>query len=168
MGRRHEPSRLLTVNRDGYLEMNPAVECEKLRGTAESATVTPDAPLHLKLATTRRELQIPLGSSPKLNVRLITGDDKAWELIVDVPKSLINCGDVSFAIPQAPWSNDALRIFIDASVVECFFVGREALTSRVYAVAPGKTELVIELAAGQGLEVQHWPLKAISPDRLTT
>ena len=161
--------RVLTVNRDGYLEMNPAVECEKLRGSAESATVKSDAPLRQKLATTRMELHIPLGaSSPKLAVRLMNDGDKAWELIVDMSKSLVTCGDLSFAIPQTPWTNDALRIFIDASVIECFFVGREALTSRVYTIAPGKTELEIELLVGQSLEVQHWPLEAISSDRLTT
>jgi beta-fructofuranosidase len=160
--------RVLTVNRDGYLEMNPAAECEKLRGTAESATVTADAPLHLKLATTRRELLIPLDASSKLSVRLTNDGEKVWELVVVMPKSLVTCGEVSFALPQAPWSNDALRIFIDASVIECFFVGREALTSRVYAVTPGKTDLVIELMAGHGLAIQHWPLEAISTDRLTT
>jgi beta-fructofuranosidase len=161
--------RVLTVDRDGHLEMNPAAECEKLRGHIESATVTADAPLRVKLDGLRREVRIPLGAaSPKLAVRLLTDGEKAWELVVDVPGSTVSCGEVSIALPQAPWANDALRIFLDASVIETFIVGREALTSRVYNVAPGKTELQIELLKGQSIEVKRWPLQTISPDRLTT
>jgi len=161
--------RVLTVNRDGQLEMNPAAECEKLRGKVESASVTADAPLRKKLDTLRREVRIRLGaSSPKIAVRLLNGSERAWEMVVDVSGSLATCGDDSFALPRAPWANDALRIFIDASVVETFVLGREALTSRVYNVMPGKTELEIELLKGGSVEVLQWPLEAISPDRLTT
>jgi beta-fructofuranosidase len=161
--------RVLTVDRDGHLEMNPAAECEKLRGRVESETVTADAALRIKLDALRREVHIPLGvASPKLAVRLLTDGAKAWELVVDVPGRTANCGEVSIALPQAPWPNDALRIFLDASVIETFIVGREALTSRVYNVAPGKTELQIELLKGQNVEMRHWPLQTISPDRLTT
>ena len=160
--------RVLTVNRDGYLEMNPAAECEKLRDKGETAAVTSEAPFRIKLESLRREVRIPLTASPKIAVRLLTDGDKAWELVVDIPKSLATCGEISFGIPQTPWVNDSLRIFIDASVVETFVVGREALTSRVYNVAPGKTELEIELMSGNSVQVAHWPLQAISPDRLTT
>jgi hypothetical protein len=47
-------------------------------------------------------------------------------------------------------------------------VGREVLTSRLYNVAPGRTELQVELHAGEGIQVKHWPMQAISADRLTT
>ena len=160
--------RVLHVNRDGYLEMTPAAECEKLRGKTELATVS-SAPLHIKLDSLRRELHIPLGiTSSKLTVSLLTDDAKAWELMVDVPGRTIKSGDISVPLPQPPWTNDALRIFLDASVIETFIVEREALTSRVYNVAPGKTELQIALQAGESFEVKHWPLEAISSDRLTT
>jgi beta-fructofuranosidase len=161
--------RVLNVNRDGQLEMKPAVECEKLRGTVESATVTAEAPLRTRLATTRRELNIALGAAaPKIALRLLTGGEKVWELIVDVPGSLVTCGDDSFGLPQTPWASDTLRVFMDASVIETFIVGREALTSRVYNVAPGKTELEIVLLKGQSIEVKQWPLEAISLDRMTS
>ena len=161
--------RVLTVNHDGQLEMKPAAECEKLRGAVESATVKPDTPFRQRLASTRRELHIQFGSSVlKVAVRLLTGREKAWELIVDVPGAVATCGDDSFGLPQTPWPSDALRIFVDASIIESFVVGREALTSRVYNIAPGKTELEVELLMGHGLEVKQWPLEAISQDRLTT
>ena len=98
----------------------------------------------------------------------MTDDAKAWELVVDVPGRTVKSGDISVPLPQPPWTNDALRIFLDASVIETFIVGREALTSRIYNVAPGKTELQIELQTGENIEVKHWQLEAISSDRLTT
>ncbi|HET6168530.1 MAG TPA: glycoside hydrolase family 32 protein [Terracidiphilus sp.] len=160
--------RVLTVDRDGHLEMNPAAECEKLRGSLQSANVTAAAPVQIKLDDLRRELHIPLAASPKFAVRLLTNGEKAWELVVDVPGRMVSCGEISVALPQAPWTNDALRIFLDASVIETFILGREAITSRVYNVAPGKTELHIELLKGESVQVKHWPLQAISRDRLTS
>ena len=59
-------------------------------------------------------------------------------------------------------------MFLDASVVECFIGGREALTSRVYAVKPGETELVVETSSAKKMDVSLWPLEAISKDRLTS
>jgi hypothetical protein len=88
--------------------------------------------------------------------------------VVDVPGRTITSGEISVPLPQPPWANDGLRIFLDASVIETFVVGREALTSRVYNVAPGKTELQMELLKGESIEVKHWRLEAISADRLTT
>jgi len=161
--------RVLGVNSDGYLEMNPAAECEKLRSEAQSATVSSAEPLRIKLDTLRRELRIPLGSaSPKFSVSLVTDGTKAWDLLVDVPGRTVTSGDIAVPLPQPPWTNDALRIFLDASVIEIFIVGREALTSRVYNVAPDKTELHIELLSGGSFELKHWPLQTISPDRLTS
>ena len=160
--------RVLGVNHDGYLEMKPAAECEKLRGEAASAHVTASEPLRIKLDVLRREVRIPLGTSAsKFNVKLMTDEAKAWELAVDVAGGKATCGEVSVPIPQTPWTDDSIRIFLDASVIETFVVGREALTSRVYNVAPGKTEMQIEVVEGEGLTVKHWPLEAISRDRLT-
>jgi len=161
--------RVLAVNRDGYLEMSPAGECGKLRGEVQSVNVSLSEPSRIKLETLRHEISIPLGAeSPRFAVRLLTENQRAWELAVDVAGRTITCGDVAVPLPQPPWTNNALRIFVDASVIETFIVGREAITSRVYSVAPGKTELQIELMKGESLEVKHWPLEAISRDRLTT
>lgn len=160
--------RVLTVNHDGQLEMRPAVETEKLRGPVESTRVAPDAALRRKLTTLKRELRIPIATSAKIAVRLSTNGEKVWELVVDVPEKLITCGETTFALPRAPWEDDSLHIFLDASVIESFILGREVLTSRVYKVAPNETELEVEVLKAQSIEVKQWPLDAISPDRLTT
>jgi beta-fructofuranosidase len=161
--------RVLAVNRDGQLEMNPAIEVEKLRGTAEFTKLQIGTPIRINLPELRREVSIDLGSSkPKLAVRLLTKGHSVWELNVDVANGIVKCDDTTFELPQRPWGNETLRMFFDGSVVESFIGGREALTSRVYSVAPAETELEIELLKGEPIVVKQWALKAISPDRLTT
>jgi beta-fructofuranosidase len=160
--------RVLTVNRDGQLEMRPAAETEKLRGPHQSANVTPEAPLRQSLTTLRRELRIPISiSAQKIAVRLLAQGEKVWELVVDVPGKLVTCGEKSFALPRIPWVDDSLHVFVDGSVIESFIAGREVLTSRVYKIAPDN-ELEITVLQGQGIEIEQWALAEISPDRLTT
>jgi beta-fructofuranosidase len=161
--------RVLTVNEEGQFEINPAVEVENLRGTEENSTVQLGAPLKQPLTTLRREIHIPLGDAkPKISIRLINNGNILWELLVDTPASLVTCANITFALPSQLKPEDAIRIFLDGSVIESFVAGREALTSRVYDVSPGSTELEIELLKGQELKLRQWPLTAISPDRLTT
>lgn len=161
--------RVLTINKDGELEMNPAAEVETLRGAEESLTLHSGSPLKQSLTSLRRELLIPLGDAkPKIALRLLTRGSVVWELLVDTSAHLVTCGSVKFALPPQLKPDDALRFFMDASVIETFIVGRECFTSRVYTLEPGKTELQIELITGTDLNLKQWPLAAISPDRLTT
>jgi hypothetical protein len=44
----------------------------------------------------------------------------------------------------------------------------QTITSRVYAVKSGQTELEIAVDGEGVLELTEWPLAAISSDRLTT
>jgi beta-fructofuranosidase len=161
--------RVLTVDQYGELEMNPAVEVEKLRGAEETSTLQTGASHKQTMTTLRREIQISLGETqPEFSVRLLKQNKTVWELDVDVPANLVTCANITFALPPQLKPDDAIRIFIDGSVIESFVAGREALTSRVYDLAPGSTELQIELVKGQNLKLTQWPLQAISPDRLTT
>ncbi|MGA9586974.1 MAG: glycoside hydrolase family 32 protein [Terracidiphilus sp.] len=161
--------RVLTVNREGQLEMNPAVEVEKLRGVEETSILKVGAPLKQILTTLRRELHISLGDAqPKIYVRLLTNGKTVWELVIDTPASLVTCANITFAMPPQIKPDDAIRIFIDGSVIEVFIASRDALTSRVYDVSPDSTELQVEFVKGQILKLRQWPLQAISPDRLTT
>ncbi len=161
--------RVLTMNHDGELEINPAIEVEKLRGTEDVSTLQAGTSIKRTLATMRRELRIALGASKaKISVRLLTSGKRVWELVIDVPASLVRCGDVTFALPPQLKPDDALRIFIDGSVIESFIAGREALTSRVYSVRPGESELEIALLKGESVALKQWPLETISTDRLTT
>jgi beta-fructofuranosidase len=162
--------RVLTVGQPGQLEINPAAEVEKLRGPVERTTLQPGVPFRQKLTTLRRELRIaiPLLSPGAVTVRLLGNGGKIWELAVDVAGNAIRCGDISFPLPGQPWPRPVLRMFLDGSVIEAFIGGREALTSRVYGLKPGDTELEVSLSGQKSVELLQWPLNAISPDRLTT
>jgi beta-fructofuranosidase len=162
--------RVLTIGAVGQLEINPAVEVEKLRGTEEHVTLKPGETCIQSLDTLRRELHVPMDLFKPgiLTVRLVANGHEAWLLTIDVAGNAVHCGKVGFALPGQPWPNPVLRLFLDGSVIESFIGGREALTSRVYGLKPGKTELQVTLTGGKSVEMQQWPLEAISPDRLTT
>jgi beta-fructofuranosidase len=161
--------RVLTIGPQGQLEMNPAAEVEKLRGKLQKATVQPGAPFRQQLGDLRRELHLSVGLAPAtVAVRLLVQGQKVWELALDIPANTVRCNGVSFPLPSLPWPRPNLRIFLDGSVIESFIGGREAITSRVYAVAPGQTELEITVTGSKGVELSQWPLAPISSDRLTT
>jgi beta-fructofuranosidase len=161
--------RVLTVNNDGELAMSPAVEVETLRGAEESSTLQLGAPRKQTLTALRRELHIPFGGTKsKIAVRVLTLGNVVWELLIDSSAHLVTCGAIKFALSPQLKTDDALRIFMDGSLIESFIAGREALTSRVYILELGKTELQIELVMGTSLTLKQWPLATISPDRMTT
>jgi beta-fructofuranosidase len=160
--------RVLTISQRGQLTFEPATEVDKLRLPFEEVSLRAGKPYRQKLATFRRELRISLTyPEVKVAVRLITNGVKAWELVVDLPGRIVSSGNISFPLPPAPWPKQTLRIFLDASVIESFILGCEALTSRVYSLRAGDTELEVDVLKGQAL-LTHWPLHAISSDRLTT
>ncbi len=161
--------RVLKVDAQGQLEIHPAVEVEKLRGVVERVTLHAGTPYRQRLTTLRRELLLPVGlSTGAVTVRLLTNGNKVWELTVNVAGNAVRCGEFSFAMPSLPWPRPALRVFLDASVIESFIGGREAITSRVYAVKPGETELEVSVEGTTSIELSQWPLDAISSDRMTT
>ena len=161
--------RVLTVGAQGQLEMHPASEVLKLRGAAERGTVTAATPFRKKLVDLRGELYIPVGfSDGTVTLRLLVGGREVWQLAVNVPGDSIRCDDISFPLPPFPWPRPALRVFLDGSVIESFIGGREAITSRVYTLKPGETEVEVSVNGKGHFDVDLWPLQAISADRLTT
>jgi len=162
--------RVLTIGAQGQLEMHPAREMEKLRGAEERATVTAEAPFHRKLDELTRELHLDINLflQSVIAVRLLVESRPAWEMIVDVPARQVRCGEIEFPFPGLPWPRPDLRMFLDGSVIECFIGGREALTSRVYTLKPGETEVAVTVEGKGRIDLITWPLTPISPDRLST
>lgn len=161
--------RVLTIGKQGQLEMTPAVEVEKLRGDATHVSLKPGSAHHIQLDTLRHELHLgSTFSSGKISVQLLRSGEKAWELMIDPVDNVIQCGELKFPLPGLPWPQPALRMFLDGSVIESFIGGREALTSRVYGLRPGAAEIVITTTGAKSIDLAHWPLQPISPDRLTT
>jgi hypothetical protein len=126
-------------------------------------------PFLQRFAELRQELHVPIGFSVgAVTVRLLVNETTAWELTVDVTGDSIRCGNISFPLPSLPWPRPGLRLFLDGSIIESFIGGREAITSRVYTLRPGETELEVTVAGKGKVELNLWPLNAISPDRLTS
>jgi beta-fructofuranosidase len=161
--------RVLTVDKQGQLEINPAEEVKTLRGPVENILVTPATPHRSKLATLRHEMLVPIDISVKsVTVRLVNAATLAWELTIDVAENAVRCGNIEFSLPSLPLPSPSLRLFLDGSVIESFIGGREVITSRVYAVKPGETELEMSQQSNKSIEISHWTLNAISPNRMTT
>ena len=153
----------------GQLQINPAVEVEKLRGSVERVTLKSNQPYQIKLDTLRRELNLPVALSKGTStVRLLTSGKKVWEITIDVSGNMVRCGEKEFPLPSLPWPRPNLRMFLDGSIIESFIGGREAITSRVYDLKPGDTQLEIALTGEHSGMLSHWPLNTISTDRLTT
>ena len=161
--------RVLTIGSKGQLQINPAVAVEKLRGSVEHVTLKANQPYQIKLDTLRRELNLAIALSKGIStVRLLSSGKKVWETTIDVSGNIVRCGEKEFPLPSLPWPRPNLRMFLDGSIIESFIGGREAITSRVYDLKPGDTQLEIALTGEHSGTLSHWPLNAISTDRLTT
>ncbi len=161
--------RVLEVGAQGQLEMHPASEVLKLRGPVETGWVEIGKPFRKNLVELQHEVYVPIDFSVgTVSVRLLVNKVEAWQISVNVPGDSVHCDQISFPLPHFPWPRPALRIFLDASVIESFIGGREAITSRVYSLKPGETELEVSVGGKGRVELQMWPLMAISDDRLTT
>jgi beta-fructofuranosidase len=161
--------RVLTMGAQGQLEMRPAKEVEKLRGVGQHAMVSAGAPFRQKLDELQHELFVPMGllSDTVVTVRLSAAGRPAWEMTLDVPAKVVRCGGLEFPFPGLPWPHPDLRVLLDGSVVESFIGGREALTSRVYGLKPGETELEVSVTGKKHIATTTWALGAILGDRLT-
>jgi beta-fructofuranosidase len=161
--------RVLTIGAQGQLEIHPAREVEKLRGLLEHATVSVGVPYRCKLDELRRELhlRVNLLSDTVATVRLNTRGRPVWELTLDVPAKEVRCGATQFPFPGLPWPQPDLQMLLDGSVIESFVGKREALTSRVYTLRPGDTDLEVTVQGKGHVDLQTWPLNPISSDRLT-
>ncbi len=161
--------RVLNVGAQGQLEMHPASEVLKLRGPGEKAVIDSGKPFRKTLSGLQQEFYLPIDFSiSAISVRLLVNQAEAWQISVNVPGDSIHSSGVSFPLPHFPWPRPALHIFLDGSVIESFIGGREAITSRVYTLRHGATELEVSIAGKGRVELQVWPMMAISPDRLTT
>jgi len=161
--------RVLTIGAQGQLEMHPASEVLKLRGTSEKGAAFAGTPYRKTLAGLQQEIYIPIDFSVgTVSARLLVNESEAWQISVNIPGDSIHSSGVSFPLPRFPWPRPALRIFIDGSVIESFIGGREAITSRVYTLKPGETVLEVSVGGKGRVEFEVWPLQSISADRLTT
>lgn len=155
--------RVLNVDAAGKLTMMPAEEVETLRGARKKAAAGEPGVWRWALEELRCEMSLRTETAGA--VRLKVRGATVWELKLDPARGEATCGERTFAV-ETPARSLPVRMYVDGSVVEVFFATGDALTSRVYAVRAGATELEAELGA-DAVEPAVWELGAISVDRLT-
>ncbi len=156
--------RVLNVDAAGRLQIMPAEEVETLRGARLTATPREPGVWRWPLADLRCEMS--LRADAAAFIRLRVRGAAVWELRLDPAQGQVQCGAQTFAV-DTPAHSLPVRMFVDGSVIETFFATSDALTSRVYTLAPGTTELEVEMSA-DAVEPAVWTLEPISPDRLTS
>lgn len=85
------------------------------------------------------------------------------------PNQELRVGDQTVGVPTTGNAKHQIKMFLDASVVECIVDDAIALTTRTYTVPKGMLQVNVrerDLDALASLRI--WKLKAISLDRLTT
>jgi beta-fructofuranosidase len=155
--------RVLNVDAAGRLVMMPAEEVETLRGAR--LTAVPHEPGVWRWPLSELRCEMSLRTDTVAMVRLRVRGAAVWELRLDPAQGQVQCGAQSFAV-DTPARALPVRVFVDGSVIETFFATSDALTSRVYTLAPGATEIEVEMR-DDAAEPAVWALEPISADRLT-
>lgn len=169
--------RVLTLASDGSLQMCVIPEISLLRKAempfpASSAGDVARLAALKKIELNGAAAEIELGFQRKpLRLKISDGPQEIFGVTFDpgLTGQELQIGDNFIGIPATAGPQHRLRVFLDASVVECFVDGHAAWTTRSYRVPKSKLRLEIpeaELSAVNSLKV--WPLLPISPDRLTS
>lgn len=168
---------VLTLAEDGALQISVLPEIAELRksgmslsGRETGEAVRWDGLRKMELAEASAELELQF-QAKTFHLKLTDGAQDVFSLGFDVRQSghELQIGEASVNLPSQAPEPHQVRVFLDASVVECFVDEQLAWTTRTYRAPRGKLHVEIpaaELDAVESLRV--WPLRPISPDRLTT
>jgi beta-fructofuranosidase len=170
--------RVITLADDRVLQMTPATAVEMLRGERtliRGPLETPPAAESLSAMRIRDlagELQItfvPDANHP-FSLELRSEADEPFATIAyraaDTGHEL-SINQTRAALAASAGHPVRLRLFVDGSVLELFANETAVITERIY-IAP-KTPLKIVLQPGTPVtSIDLWPMKPISPDRLTS
>jgi beta-fructofuranosidase len=169
--------RVLSLDEHGTLRMSPIPEISGLRerrislpvGTDKANRVEASRKAEIKSASAEIALR---WSAPALHLQITDGAQDIFSFAMETGSSgkelQVGGSPGTGSLPESTGAHEA-RIFLDGSVVELFVDGTLAWTARTYRVPRAAMRLEIlsnELSAVESLEL--WPLRAISPDRLTT
>jgi beta-fructofuranosidase len=168
--------RELSLDEHGTLRMAPIPE---ISGLGEQSVSLPAGTHKANRVEELRKAEINSAcaeialrwKSPVLHLRITDGAQEIFSFAIEAGsngKELRVNGGATATVPDSIAANE-VRIFLDGSVVELFLDRMLAWTTRTYRVPRAAMHLEIppnELSAVESLEI--WPLRAISPDRLTT
>jgi beta-fructofuranosidase len=181
--------RLLSIDSDGALHMDPLPECVRLHGRhhrigdVEVAGFLP-AP-HIQGSSLEIQLAMELGSAKECGVSVRRSPDAVEETTISYEAATQNVvlatgrsslspeaggGTYRGALKLKPGEPLRLTVFVDGSVVEVFANGRTCLTGRIYPTRGDSLGVGIfaREARAHVKSLDAYEMKAISRDRLTT
>ena len=169
--------RVLTLADDGSLRMAVVSEIAQLREREVSlpqknpgGTAEVDALSRIGLKSAAAEIELLFRPKP-FHLRISDSTQEIFGVTFDPSRSgkELQIGDIALNCPVTGTAPHRMRVFLDGSVVECFLDEVFAWTSRTYRAPKANLHIqlpAVDLAAVESLRV--WPLRPISPDRLTT
>jgi len=169
--------RVLSLDAVNGLAMRVIDEISQLRGEKfalpgpeTSAFVRREALHKIELKNASAEFQLRF-SSKSFHLDLTDGKAPLLSLSYDPARTgqELQVGAHSAKLPHSTSGEHEIRLFLDASVIECFADDRAAVTTRIYSANNGNIRLSVpdsDLDAIISLSV--WPMRPISPDRLTS
>jgi sucrose-6-phosphate hydrolase SacC (GH32 family) len=134
----------------------------------EEARLAALSAMELKSATAEIEVRF---RAKLVHLAISDGTEEILAVAFDPNRSgqELQIGDIAIHVTESGLARHHLRIFLDGSVAECFLDDQSACTYRTYRAPKAKLRIQIpqaELGAVESLQV--WPLRPISPDRLTS
>lgn len=168
--------RVLSVGEDGELRMRVHPNLQQLREPQMSlpeSKVGLDG-LHSALARIKlpnATAEIELRTRPKpFHLKLTDGKNEIVSISYDPARTaeVLKIGKTFAKVRVGGGGDLQLHLFLDGSVVECFINDRTVLTTRTY-ISPAES---LRFEAPSGLiesivSLNVWPVRPISPDRLT-
>jgi beta-fructofuranosidase len=169
--------RELTLDSAGNLVMKVLPEIEELRtsewtlpGKEQGVEARQTAMGKMKLSEATTEIELHIAPKP-FQMELSDGHKTVVSLMYDPAKAgqELQVGTQFASLPAADLTEHEIHLYLDASVVECIANDLVAVTARVYQAPKGKLRPVVPVAKLEALNsLIIWPLRAISPDRLTS
>lgn len=169
--------RVLSLGADDALNMEFLPRLTELRGKefmlpgrAQGNEARRNSLGNFELGETACEMELQIFRS-RLDLRLTSGENLLSSLCFDPTRSgaELQLGTKSANVAASSDGQHKIRMFLDASVVECIVDGVAALTERFYLAPKGPLRLSI---GGLGLDattvLRVWEIKPISKDRLTS
>jgi beta-fructofuranosidase len=168
--------RVLSVNSENVLQMKFLPELARLREGEISVeghspkTGRIEALEKFTLANVSVECDIELHRK-NFEMSFNSGNGPWLTLAFDPNKANqeLRVGNQTVGIPATANGKHQIKMFLDASVVECIVDDTIALTARIYVAPKGLMHASVPESNMDALaSLRIWKLKAISPDRLTT
>ena len=177
--------RVLTLEADGRLHMNPPKEIEQLRFNGTKRTnliVKADADLTLE-GIGGNSLEVALevkahgAKQVGINVCCSPNDEEQTLVYYAAAEKMLKVDTTRSSLTEEPKSIEAgpfelgadeplqLRVFVDKSVVEVFANGRQAVMRRIYPTRPDSVGVKVFSQGGEArvTSLEAWEMAASNP-----